>query len=365
MTSHQTKTLIAQCHCKAVHFTVDIPVADLPLKTYLCHCSVCRTAHGTLNIHHTHLPRGVSPKWVAPSGPHVMISYKAVPNSAGSSHFCGTCGSQIFCTEPFESNGGDETEMKYTISTPIFDDHGSDVFATRSHIYTKSAPGSGLYDLLPSINGQKLEVPDLATDKPTLKTEIEHGADGEERLRAQCHCGGVSFTFPRPTDEVRADEFQSKALSPTNPNKWKGVFCFCDDCRLTQSTIVTPHMFVSRKLISPAVGPDLQLGTNKVYESSPGILRSFCRVCGASVFNAYPRWKPDDENKQILNVMVGLVRAPEGVLAQDWIHWRWVGWPADGMKYDPDFTSGFREGVKKWSLENQGEDAIGELPEIQ
>lgn len=53
----------------------------------------------------------------------------------------------------------------------------------------------------------------------------------------------------------------------------------------------------------------------KAYESSPGVIRNFCGTCGATVF-WHDKWRPE-----IIDVSVGLLDAPEGARAEDWLEW--------------------------------------------
>ena len=51
------------------------------------------------------------------------------------------------------------------------------------------------------------------------------------------------------------------------------------------------------------------------YESSPGVMREFCPTCGATVF-----WH-DKHRPELIDVSVGLLDAPEGARAEEWLEW--------------------------------------------
>jgi hypothetical protein len=53
------------------------------------------------------------------------------------------------------------------------------------------------------------------------------------------------------------------------------------------------------------------------YESSEGVAREFCPGCGATVF-----WH-DANRPELIDVSVGLLDAPEGARAEEWLEW-WV-----------------------------------------
>ena len=89
-----TKTLTAQCYCKAVHYTVAVPAASLPLRAHLCCCSICRYTHGTLTIFHATLPKGVAPQFVAPSSMDSLTGYRHA-EARSERYFCSTCGCHI------------------------------------------------------------------------------------------------------------------------------------------------------------------------------------------------------------------------------------------------------------------------------
>lgn len=56
----------------------------------------------------------------------------------------------------------------------------------------------------------------------------------------------------------------------------------------------------------------------KGYEFSPGVMREFCGVCGATVF-WHDKWRPE-----VVDVSVGLLKAQEGARAEEWLEW-WMG----------------------------------------
>lgn len=64
MTSPETKTITAQCHCKSTRYTLTLPTSILPISTHMCHCARCRYTHGTLCIFHAPIPTGIHPKFI-------------------------------------------------------------------------------------------------------------------------------------------------------------------------------------------------------------------------------------------------------------------------------------------------------------
>lgn len=196
----------------------------------------------------------------------------------------------------------------------------------------------------------------------SVAAEPERAADGTERLRAECHCGGVSFTIPRPTQNILDDEYLRRYVSPLDPTKWKAMLDLCHDCGRLSGANVVPWMLVQRVAIEPPVPADLvhgqqqPYGTLKTYHSSSPTTRVFCGVCGTTVFGATTHRAPT-AGEAVLNIAMGLLRAPEGVRAEKWVTWR-AGkhsWSADAKKYDEEFTVSLVEGHRRWGVEMYGE----------
>ncbi|CAM1504512.1 Fc.00g021030.m01.CDS01 [Cosmosporella sp. VM-42] len=346
--SSDIKTLEAKCLCGSVHFTVDIPKSSLPLKTHLCHCSLCRYTLGSPCVFHTHLASGIAPKFVEPSSQANMTSY-LTPTGSAAMNFCSTCGCHVAAISAVTGN--------WVPATSMFTDHDPENFTIWRHIFSKSAKDGGIAKLLTHINGRELGDYNPPDDDPKAKiteNEAEVGEDGKDRLRAKCHCGGVSFTIPRPTQEVLDDKFTSGFVSPTDKTKWVASLDACDDCRLVSGTHVVGWMFFPLSLCEPPIKPDLLIGTAKTYESSPGVLRSFCGTCGATFFYSCDDRRPTDR-QQIVDLATGVLRAPEGAMAENWLTWRArMGWADSGKRYDKGFFEGLQEGMNKWIMEKEG-----------
>ncbi|KAH8682196.1 DUF636 domain protein [Xylariales sp. PMI_506] len=339
--SADSKTVTAKCYCESAHFTLTLPKDILPLGVHLCHCSICRWTHGTLCVFHANPPTGIAPKFIAPSGLDKLTGYE-FPGSENIRYFCSTCGCHIGDVCP--RDGG------WAISVSLFPQDAS-VFQIRTHACPDSALGGGLHDWLPKVGSHELKIwnPDGDAAAP-VRSEPEVGPNGEERLRAQCHCGGVSFTFPRPSEAVRSDPALNKFVSPVDKTKWVGCLDACDDCRLTNSSHVAAWAFIPLTLFEPKIELDLLIGTSKTFQSSPGVLRSFCGTCGATVFY----WC--DDRKNVVDLAVGILRAPEGVRAENWLTWRAgrLGWEDSGLRYDREFTKSLRDGLHQWGMEKYG-----------
>jgi hypothetical protein len=220
-------------------------------------------------------------------------------------------------------------------------------------------------------------------------------------LHASCHCTSVSLQITRPSPNLtlNPDSGYPDLLLPyittppetvSNPNhekwylrpvpssssstppspeehqpnrpepktKYLAGTCACAPCRLTSGFEIQTWAFIPRINISISPSPSqphkpldfTQLPTNhplKAYESSPGRIREFCSLCGATVF-WHDRFRPD-----LIDVSVGLLRAPEGARAESWLEW-WTG----RVSFSEDAGKGRAGGAKAW-----GKGIIGLLEE--
>ena len=372
-----------------MHFAMTVPLSALPLSTHMCHCSVCRYTHGTPCIFHAELPRGTRLDFVAPSSLEASCTGYAWENpetgerAKSTRYFCSTCG----CHMGDVGAAGGPDEGEWVVATSIFEPMTEEELKKqglgeeakgflgmrwqqiKTHTFTDSAPG-GLHEWLPRLAGGEdgQEGPPVKTWNPdpndpewaggvaAVVPEPEVGRNGEDRLRAQCHCGGVSFTIPRPPFAIKVDEYFKPWASPGDDNKWQATLDLCDDCRLVDGTHVVGWTFVPRRFILPEIGPDLLLGTSKTYASSPGVLRSFCGCCGATVFFTDFNQRQQTENRQVVDLSTGILRAPGGAMARDWLTWRTgkMSWFQSGVRYEKGFAEGLADGMKRWADEHDG-----------
>ncbi|CEJ89088.1 hypothetical protein VHEMI04980 [[Torrubiella] hemipterigena] len=342
-----TKTLEGKCLCGSVHFTLQIPTSVLPLKTYMCHCSTCRYATGGPCIFHAALPETLRPVFIAPSSEKNMKSFR-MENCGYTLNFCSTCGCHITAI------GLDDGS--WTVSTSVLNMSNADVVNYSSHVFSKSAKDGGVSDVITRISGKDVPSWNPPDDDPSSKpTENEPGVgpDGQERLRAKCRCGGVSFTIARPQAEDSENPFvKQHVVSATNPLKWMASLDVCDDCRLTTGTTVVAWTFVCINRIEPKMPLDFQFGTMKTYKSSEDVLRSFCGDCGATIFY-YDVVDPRKTN--VVDIAVGILRAPEGPMADNWLTWRnKVAHADNGRQYDEAFTNAVVTGMTKWTEDRYG-----------
>jgi hypothetical protein len=354
-----TKSLEAKCLCGSVHFTIDVPVASLPLEEYICHCSVCRyTSGGPFNIH-ARVEPGIKPNFIAPSSEKNLTTY-SIEGFECTYDFCSTCGCHI------AGVGLDREE--WTPTTSIFTDHSPDTFLLKGHHFSDSALDKGVAQVLTHVDGRQLRDWNPPKDSPRAKTvepKPEVGEDGQERLRAECHCGGVSFTIKRPSPELLENEMMASCISPVDEKKWMACYDCCDDCRLSVGTHFIGWIFVPLPHLEPEIKSDLKIGTAKTYASSPGVVRSFCGTCGASVFYSHDlRKNLQPGNWHIVDLATGILRAPEGSMAENWLTWRSrLAWTESGKRFDAPFFNGLEEGMKKYVVDKVGRELTASIAE--
>ncbi|KAM0192598.1 hypothetical protein ACHAPI_008181 [Fusarium lateritium] len=346
---NDTKTLEAKCYCGSVHFTIDVPVSKLPLLTHLCHCSLCRYGSGAPCIFHAPLPKGLDLDFVEPSSKRNMTSY-GISGNEKAWNFCSTCGCHI-------ASRGPPGSVSWTVASSIFINAG-DYFDIRKHIFSKSTKDGGMAEALTHIDGKEFidwNPPDDSPEAKIVENEAEVGEDAKERLRVECECKGVSFTIPRPSQAVQEDKYYSQFVSHRDNKKWYATFDACDDCRIVNGTSVVGWTFVPLSVCEPRIEDDLLIGTAKTYKSSDNVVRSFCGTCGATVFYSHVDRRPSEDH-HVVDLATGIIRAPEGVMAENWLTWRArLAWADSGKKFDSKFTEALQEGMKKWVLKREGE----------
>ncbi|KAL3458381.1 Mss4-like protein [Aspergillus heterothallicus] len=342
-----TKTITARCHCRAVHFTLTLPTSSLPLSAHLCHCTLCRTTHGTPASFHAPLPKGIKPSFIAPSSWENLTSYLP-PGSKEPLYFCSTCGCHVGVLNPTGVWG-------MSISILVDGNEGGKIWVVDEHIYTEkgSTGDGGIAEVVKSVGGQELRVwnPEDTTGGTGFNprgsnSNTNTSDDGDDALLAECNCGGVSFKISRPRQDFLNSPRSKGWIHPSDETKWLALFDVCDDCRLLTGAHVSTWLFVRTDHISPPLPPNLLIGnTMKRYESTPGeVSRTFCGTCGATVFC----WVK--KRQGIVDIATGILRAKEGVMLEKWAVWRTakLGFLEDGVAYDKEFAEGFDEGMKQW-----------------
>lgn len=251
-------------------------------------------------------------------------------------YFCTTCGAHMF-------DRGDEDDDDWYIAVALVDAEEG-IWEWKGHYFVGSTGDGGVAVLMHEVEDsdgrgkRRLPLHDSWGTKdekfrdggdwvrPSARDEEKVGVyehaknEKDDRLLAQCHCGGVSFYIARPTGSESFKDVKDEGLIPKDKTKWFGSFDACDSCRLVSSTPLVSWIFPTPSAITLADGSpyptDGSLGTAKKYSTSPGVNRTFCGTCGATVTYGC------DDRKELVDVAAGLLRAPSGARAEDWIEWR-------------------------------------------
>jgi hypothetical protein len=143
--------------------------------------------------------------------------------------------------------------------------------------------------------------------------------------------------------------FKTFSGKPLNPKEWwvrsKNRYdagnCACNSCRLTSGFEIVQWAYVPpSRLTTPTGGPyRFDSPTLKTFKSSEGATRCFCGDCGASIFF----WC--DRSPEVVDVAVGILSAPSGARAEDWLAWRTeIGFEEDATHHR--FLKGVKEGLE-------------------
>lgn len=209
---------------------------------------------------------------------------------------------------------------------------------------------------------------DLVTEDGRLRALPEEKKGGGEKLKAQCHCGGVKFYLTRPNEQSKKVQSPFSDLitpyhshSSENPNnetwwlrdndtKYLAGTCTCKSCRVASGFEIQPWAFVPKCNIFKEDGSpiDYNMGTLKQYESSKDIWREFCSICGATVF-----WHCK-ERPNLIDVSIGLLDPAEGARVEGWLDW-WTGRVSfEELAVSRSLVRSLEEGLKKWGEERAG-----------
>jgi len=192
--------------------------------------------------------------------------------------------------------------------------------------------------------------------------KLPPGKESSDRLKGQCHCGGVKLYITRPTEASKAVQspfpdlmkaFHSNSSENpenetwwlrSNDTKYLAGNCTCTSCRLASGFEIQPWAFVPKCNIFQEDGKplDFNMGTLKRYESSKDVSREFCRVCGATIF-WHCEWRPE-----LLDVSVGLLDPEEGARVENWLEW-WTGRVSfEEMAVSRSLVASLEAGLKDW-----------------
>ncbi|KAH9213644.1 Mss4-like protein [Leptodontidium sp. 2 PMI_412] len=355
------------CACRGFSVTVEFPNSELPMNRALCLCNNCRRVSGSCGWSSLLVP----PAQMFDPSKFNTTTYETSKGVAR--HFCSICGAHTFTMIQ-------RGQSMCVLNTGLWDRTEGLINWTGCKWVDNTLDG-GI-----SVWFKNIKRPDGTTE--VLKRwarrdagDVEFVPEGslmtmpkkeeilarDDKLKAGCHCGGVKFYITRP------DEASKKVQSPysdlitpyhshssenpkneawwlrQNDTKYLAGTCACTSCRLATGCEIQPWAFVPKCNISQEDGTplDFAMGTLKSYQSSEGVLREFCGVCGATVF-----WHCE-ERPELIDVSVGVLDPEEGARVEGWLDWWTDRVSFEELALSKDLIASLGDGLKRWKAAKQ------------
>jgi len=355
-----TRTIKATCLCGDAAHNITLPSNAFPIPTYFCSCNSCRHMTGTMFLSTAFLPPSYKP---SSSLLDKLTSFKF--SDRITQYFCKRCGCMMLCfcvPKPSNTYRAESWDVM-TGTLEAFDS----VLEPKGYEYLHDTRDGGISDFMPTLNNRPLErwshdidtssqLPLYWRDPSTSKESSNPTATA--RVPAHCKCNNITFYIARPSlQSAHATRSWPDLLIPHHssrtPNsentttaheswhlrasetKFLAGLCSCTSCRLASGQEITAWAFIplvdisldaegrvplELSTVTGTGGTASTVGSLRTYRSSENATRSFCSVCGAIVFFALSEPNQTAE-KMLLDVAVGLLDAPEGARAEDWLEW--------------------------------------------
>lgn len=396
-----TKTIKATCLCGDAAHSITLPFNDFPIPSYFCTCNSCRHLTGTLFLSTAFLPPSYKP---SSSLLDKLTSFKF--SDRITQYFCKRCGSTMLCyCIPKPSDTHRTASWDVMTGTLEAFDSVSDL---KGYEYIHDTRDGGFSDFMPTLNNRLLDrwshdintypqLPLYWRDPSNAKETLEPTA----RLPAHCKCNNITFYIARPSSQSThatrpwpdllvpyhssqnqgSDKDNDNALSATSGEPWHlrasntkflAGLCSCTSCRLASGQELTAWAFIPLADISLDAegkvplelssvtgtgGSTRGFGSLQTYRSSENVTRSFCSVCGAIVFFALI--EPDQTAAQtLLDVAIGLLNAPEGARAENWLEWHTerLSFREDAVGRADSLADGVEKGLREFK-ERRGQES--------
>lgn len=346
--SQELTKLKISCACSRITGSCDIPTQSTPLAMFLCHCDTCRHSSGLLAVSHIAIPSGSSVFQIngQPCCYRTPVQIR---------FFCGDCGCSMYQTH--------EKSETIELCTGVLESAG--FVEMNEHMFVADTIDGGLSAWIraPIWDGAPNErnyLSDASRVKPP--DTLQGSSKVTDHLRGYCHCGGVQFTISRPNEISGIKNvpwpdlmmpYHSKPSENTGDEKWwlraNGTkylagTCACNSCRLGSGYDIQTWAFVPKANINLLNGDGLNyaMGTLRPNESSSGVYREFCRICGATVF-----WH-SDHRPDIVDVSVGLLDSERGARAEDWLEWWTERVSFEELAQNAKYIALLSRGLREW-----------------
>ncbi|KZO94191.1 hypothetical protein CALVIDRAFT_457642, partial [Calocera viscosa TUFC12733] len=323
------------CYCGACEYPLTLYAPSNPAACDLCHCDSCRAWSGGL---FTAAVRGSPP-------PSALITSGALTGyftSPGTTrYFCTRCGSHM------QVKHGEGEKEWWNVMVGAIKDWGGLKVEVGGHEYVADTKDGGAAEFWGK-GTRWAEEQGKSDELPVGWRSDNHQAIAAEdptgdRLLAQCHCGGVSFFITRPNDGSKSaippgwpvqlgpyplasphdqskEHWWLRPLGAEERTQYLAAFCACDTCQRGLGFWAPAWAYVPASNLVTAAGEPVDLshlGTLKSCNRGDreGVHRDFCGRCGATVF----WWR--ESRGPVIDVALGILRAPEGARAETWFEW--------------------------------------------
>lgn len=254
----------------------------------------------------------------------------------------------------------------------------------RAHMWVEDTLDGGATRFITHIGSSRLR---RYLQEPSAAREVSLGwcatqsiskTSESEIIYAHCHCRGVEFYIRPPDENSKAatsdwpdllvpDETGASANITNHPwwlptkDRYLAGTCACRSCTRASGFDITFWAFVPTANITLDAEGKIPFtrasywGSMKSYHSRKDVTRSFCGICGASVF--YDR----DSRPSLVDVAVGLLDAPSGARAEEILAW-WTG-RVSFREYalNKGLVNGLEKGLEEWGESNKTSDFIAKL----
>ena len=365
------RRLTVACSCGAATHTFTIAISAPPLTSHLCSCDTSRRISGSLITSYINIKNEFSN-----SKPELSQLTPYHSSNKLTRHFCSNCGTHMYLEYRFDGHFEAATG-----TLQVHDTKG--VVKYESCMWVEDTKDGGASDWLGRIDGTDLRMwtqeasasAFVPTDFFSILSQIRRPS--KRSVRAHCHCNGVEFwiQYPNAASKTARSDFpdlmkpyhlgpdaSTNSLNKTwwlrnGDTRFLAGTCACLSCRRASgfditfwAFIPTANIFLDSDLTQPFPPYDAEhrnkyWGTMKTYQSSPGVTRTFCGKCGATVFWDGGQGKGRDG---LVDVAVGLLDAETGARAEELLEW----WP-DRVSFEEFAVSkglveALGKGLKDW-----------------
>lgn len=310
------------CLCGRTNLTVTLAAEIFPVDVSLHHSDAAR--HGTGMLFASYLPLARPPVY---EGCTEYILSKET-----SCLFCETCSCHLICHHKLNE--------ECMVASGVIR-HVGDVIKVAQHEIINETVDGGVVSFTQTAQGHIKRLSGEIGGKQMLINNTDSIAAQQQPLGvvdktlAQCHCHAVRFFMTPPNSlsekislpwpdvlvpyhSGSSENFEDAKWWPrANKTKYLAGLCACRSCRLSAGFPIQAWAFIPMTNLLDDDGRPFHMDSRDLrrFISSLGVYRESCKTCGATVF-----WH-SDERPDLIDVSVGLLRAPSGARADTLLEW--------------------------------------------